>query len=89
MVAGAGDQLVATHEVQPRVPTVSPVGHVALQDACDQGGARVVDQALLTGVTQQLMVACHDGVLQEAQRVGQHRLGIALEHRGHGLQGQL
>ena len=89
MVAGAGDQLVAADEVEAGVTAVRPVGRVALEDAGNQRGAGGVDQAFFAGVTQQLMVPGHDGILKEADRVGQGRAGVALEQRGHGLEGQL
>ena len=47
VVARAGDQLVAAHQVQARIAAVRPVGGVALQHAGDDGGARRVDQRLL------------------------------------------
>jgi hypothetical protein len=47
MVAGAGDQLVAAHQVQARIAAVRPVGRVALQHAGDDRRARRVDQPLL------------------------------------------
>jgi hypothetical protein len=89
MVAGAGDQLVASHEVEARITAMRPVGRIALQQAGDDGGAGRVDQRLLRGIAQQLVVAGNDGFVQEAHRVRQRRLGIALEHCGQGLQGEL
>ena len=84
-----GDELVAAHEVQPRIAAMRPVGRVALQQAGDDRGARRVDQRLLRGIAQQLVMAGDDGVVQEAQRVGQRRLGVALEQRGQRLQREL
>ncbi len=68
---------------------MGPVGRVALHDAGDDGRAWRVHQAALAGVAQQLVVARHDGVLQEADRVGQAGLGVALVQGRHGLQGEL
>ena len=89
VVAGACDQLLATHEIQARIAAMRPVRGVALQETGDHGGARRVDQRFLRRVTQQLVVAGDRGLLQEAQRVGQRRLAIALEHRRERLQRDL
>jgi hypothetical protein len=89
VVARAGDQLVAAHQVQARIAAVRPVGRIALQQAGHDGGARGVDQRRDGGVAQQLVVAGDDRVVQEAQRVGQRRLGLALEDRRQRLQRQL
>jgi hypothetical protein len=66
-----------------------PVGRFALQHAGHDGGARRVHQGPLGGVAQQLVVAGQDGLLQEADRVLQRRLGLALEGGRQGLQRQL
>ena len=89
MVAGARDELVAADHVEARITAVRPVGGVALHQAGDDGRARRVDERFLRGVAEQLVVAGDDGFLQEAQRVGERRLAVALEHRGQRLQGEL
>ncbi len=89
VVARAGDQLVAAHQVQARIAAMRPVGGVALHQAGDDGRARRVDQRLLRRVAQQLVVAGDDRLVQEAQRIRQRRLAVALEHRGERLQREL
>jgi hypothetical protein len=89
MVTGARDQLVAAHQVQPRIAAMRPKRGLALQHAGNDGGARRVDQGSLGGIAQQLVVAGDHGVVQEAQRVLQVGLGLALEARRQRLQRQL
>mmetsp|Transcript_5509 Transcript_5509/g.9853 ORF Transcript_5509/g.9853 Transcript_5509/m.9853 type:complete len:522 (+) Transcript_5509:215-1780(+) len=89
MVARAGDQLAAAHHVEPRITAMRPPGLVALQHAGDHRGARRVGQALARGVAEQLMVCDGDALLQEPQRVFQHRARVLLEQRRQRLQRDL
>jgi hypothetical protein len=89
MVACAGDELVAAHQIEPRIAAVRPIGRIALQQAGDDRRARRVDQRLLRRIAQQLVMTGHDRVLQEAQRIDEGRLAFALEHCSQRLQREL
>jgi hypothetical protein len=89
MVARTRDQLVAAHEIQPRIAAVSPVSCIALQHARHDRRARGVDERLLGRVADQLVMPGNHRIVEEAQRIGQHRLGVALEHRCQRLQRKL
>ncbi len=75
--------------IEPRIAHVRPVRGRILHDARHAGGPRRLDQAARLGVFAEREVRVGDALLQEAGRVGELGLRLALERFGEELHGDL
>ena len=93
VVLGLRDHLRAAKQIQPRIADVRPVRAILLQDARDARCAWRLDQAELLRIMAERLVRAHHRVMQEQERIAQHRLRFILEaldqNAHHDLRGDL